>query len=192
MPFLNQGTKTSEYPRDSEDNLAGDTDLNIVSLRQLRSKSGPTGYVIEILVSQSEGVLAELSEFHYIKSNERFGMNGTMQHYSLDLYPECKLQRTTVRSKIDNDPKLCRALNITSEMLQMKQFWQGLVDDVMCTPKELYDDLKALGYDWEVLLATRGWWTINNDKHPVPFLSTMDLLRMRKGLYKPYWMKDKK
>ena len=193
MPFINQGTKASEYPKDSDDNLSGDTDLNIVSLRQLRSKSGPTGYVLELLISQSEGVLPELSEFHFIKSNDRFGISGTLQHYFLDIYPECKLQRTTIRSKIDSDKKLCRALNITSEMLQMKHFWHTLADDVMCTPKELYEDLKAMGYDWDVLLATRGWWTINNDKHPIPFLSTMDLLRMRKGLYKPYWMsKDKK
>lgn len=187
-PFMNQGTKAAEYPRDAEDNLTGDTDLNIVSLRQLRSKSGPTGYVLELLVSQSEGVLPELSEFHYIKSNDRFGISGTMQHYALDLYPDCKLQRTTVRSKIDTDPKLRRALNITSEMLQMKQFWHT-VDDVMCTPKELFEDLKKMGYDWDVLLATRGWWTVNNDKHTIPFLSTMDLLRMRKNLYKPYWLK---
>ncbi len=187
-PLINQGTKTIEYPKDSEDSITGDTDLNIVSLRQLRSKSGPTGYVLEILVSQSEGVLPELTEFHYIKSNDRFGISGTLQHYALDLYPDCKLQRTTIRSKIDSDSKLRRALNITSEMLQMKQFWYT-VDDVMCTPKELYDDLKKMGYDWDVLLSTRGWWTINNDNHPVPFLSTMDLLKMRKGLYKPYWMK---
>lgn len=187
-PFINQSTKAPEYPRDGEDNLSGDTDLNIVTLRQLRSKSGPSGYAIELLVSQSEGVMPELSEFHYIKSNERFGISGTMQHYSLDLYPDCKLQRTTIRSKIDSDSKLCRALNITSELLQMKQFWHH-VDDVMCTPKELYDDLKSMGYDWDVLLNTRGWWTLKNEQHPIPFLSTMDLLRMRKGLYKPYWIK---
>lgn len=187
-PFINQATKAPEYPRDCEDNMSGDTDLNIVTLRQLRSKSGPSGYALELLVSQSEGVLPELSEFHYIKSNDRFGISGTMQHYALDLYPDCKLQRTTIRSKIDSDPKLCRALNITSELLQMKQFWHN-VDDFMCTPKELYDDLKAKGYDWDVLLSTRGWWTLKNDKHSIPFLSTMDLLRMRKDLYKPYWLK---
>ena len=52
-------------------------------------------------------------------------------------------------------------------------------------------DIKALGYDWKELLATRSWYTFFNEKHPVPFLSTMDLLRMRAGLYHPYWMKKK-
>ena len=62
------------------------------------------------------------------------------------------------------------------------------LDDLLCTPLELYEDLKKLGYDWDQLLNTRGWWTVNNDKHPVPFLSTYDLLMMRKEKYKPYWL----
>ena len=192
-PVINQGTKGPEYPREGDSDEGG-TDLNIVSLRQLRGKSGPTGIVIQILVSQIEGVLAELTEFHYIKENDRFGISGTMQHYSLDLLPDVKLQRTTVRSKLDNDPKLCRAVNITSELCQMHQYWRHLTRGYLPTPKELYDGLKAKGYDWDVLLATRGWWTFDNDKHEVPFLSTMDLVAMLKGdkdtgeIYHPYWM----
>lgn len=191
-PLINQGTKAPEYPSDKDDSVSGDTDLNLVKLRQLRSKSGPSGYELEIIVSQSEGVLPELTEFHFIKDNDRFGITGTLQHYNLDLYPECKLQRTTVRGKIDADPRLCRALNITAELLQMHMFWRHLEEGILCTPKELYDDLVKLGYDMNTLLDTRGWWTMENEKHPVPFLSTMDLLRMRKGLYTPYWMKADK
>jgi hypothetical protein len=191
-PLINQGTKAPEYPSDKDDSVSGDTDLNLVKLRQLRSKSGPSGYELEIIVSQSEGVLPELTEFHFIKDNDRFGITGTLQHYNLDLYPECKLQRTTVRGKIDSDPRLCRALNITAELLQMHMFWRHLEEGILCTPKELYDDLVKLGYDMNTLLDTRGWWTMENEKHPVPFLSTMDLLRMRKGLYTPYWMKADK
>jgi hypothetical protein len=140
-------------------------------------------------VSQQEGVHGPLSEFHYCKVNDRFGIDGTLQHYSLDLMPDVKLSRTTVRGKLDSDPKLRRAMNITSEMLQMRQLWDDVPEDVMCTPKQLYEDIKKLGYDWDVLLNTRGWWTCDNDKHPIPYLSTMDLLQMRVGNYKPYWLK---
>lgn len=188
-PFLNDGTKSSEYPRDSSDNLKGDTDLNIVTLSLLRNKNGPSGLMIQVLVSQQEGVHGPLSEFHYCKVNDRFGIDGTLQHYSLDLMPDVKLSRTTVRGKLDSDPKLRRAMNITSEMLQMRQLWDDVPEDVMCTPKQLYEDIKKLGYDWDVLLNTRGWWTCDNDKHPIPYLSTMDLLQMRVGNYKPYWLK---
>jgi hypothetical protein len=187
-PLINQATKGPEYPLSSEDNLAGDTDLNIVCMRQLRSKSGVSGNVYELIVSQREGVLPSLTEFHYIKSTDRFGISGSLQHYTLDLYPDVKLGRTTVRSKIDNDPLLRRAINITSELCQMHQYMRDC-SDVLCTPAELYHDLKEMGYDWNVLLNTRGWWTLNNDEHSVPYLSTYDLLAMRKGTYKPYWLK---
>jgi hypothetical protein len=187
-PLINQSTKGEEYPLDKDDVKVGSTDLNVVTLRQLRSKSGRTGVVLELLVSQTSGVLPTLSEFHYIKNMDKFGLNGNNITYRLDIYPDLVLSRPTIREKINNDPLLRRAINITSELCQIMQFMTDVDKDLLCTPKELYDDIKSLGYDWNVLLQTRGWWTINNDKHPVPFLSTMDLLRMRKGLYKPYWM----
>lgn len=196
-PLLNQGTKGPEYPRNPEDNRPLDTDLNCVSIRQLRSKSGPTGITLDILVSQLEGVLPELTEFHYIKDQNRFGISGTLQHYSLDLLPDVKLSRTTVRNKIDNDPKLCRALNITAELCQMTEYWRHLDSGELCTPKELYDDLIKQGFDWNVLLCSRGWWTLNNDVHAIPFLSTMDLLNMRSTVpqhrrYFPFWLTEDK
>jgi len=183
------------YPRDSEDKLKYDTDLNTVHLRNLRGKFGTSGMTLILIVSQSEGVLPSLTEFHYIKEMGRFGLEGNVQNYSLALYPDVKLSRTTVRSKIDNDPKLRRALNITSEMCQIQNLWHKLDKELICTPKQLYDDLTALGYDWNQLLSTRGWWTTGNDKHPIPFLSTMDLMRMRlkDNPYVPYWLEaDKK
>lgn len=191
--LMNQNTKAPEYPKDANDDLAGDTDLNAVTLRQLRSKSGPSGYQIEVIVSQRDGVLPSMTEFHNIKNSGRFGISGTLQHYSLDLYPDKKVQRTTVRSVIDSDPKFRRALNITSELLQIYNFYNHYEEGFVCSPKVLYDDLKEKGYDWDILLQTRSYWTINNDKHPVPFLSTMDLLNMRAGTYHPYWLdSDKK
>lgn len=201
-PLVNQGTKGPEYPKNPNDNIAGDNDLNEVTLVQLRSKSGPTGYSVTLLVSQSEGVLPSLTEFHYIKSFkdkqfDRFGISGSLQNYSLDLLPDVKLSRTTVRAKINEDPFLRRALNITSELCQMYQFHRDLID-VLVTPQELYDDLKHQGYDWNVLLNTRGWWTVDDHKHPVPFLSTLDLCMMHSknkhhpNAYFPYWMNPDK
>jgi hypothetical protein len=187
-PYINQGTKGAEYPRMGEDPIELDPDLNIVTTKQLRGKNGLTGYSIDLLISQSEGVLPELTEFHNCKTNDRWGLNGSDRNYSLALKPDVSLQRTTVRTKLQTDPLLARAMNITSEMLQIQQFWPGFDKTLMCTPQELFDDLKSKGYDWDQLLSTRGWWTLNNEKHEIPFLSTPDLLRMRAGLYKPYWM----
>lgn len=180
--------KTPEYPRDSSDINSGDTDLNLVTLVQLRSKSGPSGYEISVVVSQSEGVLPEMTEFHYIKNMERFGLTGSLQSYSLDIYPDVKLSRTTVRGKLDSDVKLRRALNITSELCQLIEYKREY-KALFCTPKELYEGIKEKGYDWDMILSnTRSWWCLEEDKNPLKYLSILDLLEMRVGKYKPYWL----
>lgn len=192
--LINQSTKAAEYPKDSSENqMNGDQDLNIVTIKQLRSKSGPSGISLDIIVSQIEGVLPTLTEFHFIKSENRFGLEGSNLNYSLTLYPGVNLSRTTVRGKIDSDEKLRRAINITSELCQMQQYYRHN-PDVLCTPKELYEGVKNNGYDWDFILDhTRGWWTFDNDKHPTKFfLSTMDLCLMRLGKYHPYWLEDDK
>ncbi len=188
--LLNAGTKGPEYPRDTNDDLSLDTDLNVVRIKTTRGKSGKSGLPINLVVSQSEGVLASLTEFHHIKEMGRYGLEGNNTTYALNLLPDVKLMRTTVRGKIDKDPILRRALNITSEMCQIDYLWHH-AKPVMCTPKELYDDLKAMGYDWSVLLNTRGWWTtLENEAGFPPFLSTWDLLLMRVGEYVPFWFTE--
>ena len=183
------------YPRDSLDKLKYDQDLNTVHLRNLRGKFGASGMPLVLVVSQSEGVLPSLTEFHYIKEMDRYGLEGNVQNYTLALYPECKLSRTTVRSKIDTDSKLRRALNITSEMCQMNLLWHNLPEFAKCTPKQVYDNLIALGYDVNFILEhSRGWWSINNDskEHKLKFLSTMDIYNMANNTYHPYWISEDK
>lgn len=185
--LINQNTKTVEYPRNQNDDLKNDTDLVLVTVKTLRSKNGPSGIIHDFVISQSEGVQVSLTEFWYIKSYGRFGLDGNDRTYFLDLYPNVNLSRTTIRGKIENDPKLRRALEITSELCQMTNLWHDMPEGLLCTPKELYNSLKDKGYDWDRLLSTRGWWTFDNDKHPIPYLSTKDLLEMRIGTYQPYW-----
>jgi hypothetical protein len=208
-PLFNDSTKGPEYPRHSSDNMKGDTDLFIVTLVQLRSKTGPSGLVLQLIVSQQEGVLPGLTEFHYIKNNDRYGLNGSLQNYSLDLLPDVKLSRTTVRGKLEENVALRRAMTITAEMCQMKYLWHDLPDGLLITPAELRQRLTDKGYDVDWLLANcRSWWTYNNDKHPIPFLSTMDMLRaalkqedyekfdesakLKYAPYHPYWLEDDK
>jgi hypothetical protein len=58
-----------------------------------------------------------------------------------------------------------------------------------CTPAQLYTDIINLGYSWDTLLNTRQHWVfVKDDNDNLPFLSTLDLLKMRVGEYKPYWL----
>lgn len=187
-----ENTKSDLYP--IKDETKKDTDLNVLRVKNLRGKTGPTGQPIQILVSQRDGILPSLTEFHYVKGGdgrERFGLIGNLQNYSYALMPDVKLSRTTVREKLNNSYALRRAANITAELAQI-QHYMPAYNYLMCSAEELYSDLKQQGYDWDVILnKTRGWYCPNNDRQDLPlqFLSTLDLLRMRKGMYKPYWMK---
>ncbi len=179
-----------QWPRGREDDIKGDTDLLLLSFVNLRGNSGPSGLPIEFIASQTDGLLPSMSEFHYLRTFDNFGIGGNVQNYFLDLWPDVKLQRTNVRGKLDDNPLLRRAMQITADMCQINKLWHNFDKDLMCTPEDLYNDLRARGYDMEELLGgTRSYWLFDCDaeQNPLKFLSTKDLLLMRKGLYKPWW-----
>lgn len=182
--------KTPEFPRDSDDNLKGDTDLNLISLVNLRGKSGMTGIPLELVVSQTEGVLPGLTALKMMKTF-KFGLGGNDRTYFNMLMPNENIQRTTARSKLQSNAKLARAFEITMEMCQIYNLWHDFDSRLVIAPDEVYAKIKEKGYDWDQLLDTRGYWVFNNEsKEHKPFLSTKDILEMAVGDYKPYWLKN--
>lgn len=184
-PLLN-ADKMPIYPLDNATAMQGDSDLRILEVKNLRGKGGISELPFSIIVAQSEGLLPALTEFHYCKENN-WGIGGNLQNYFMELCPDISLSRTKVRQKLNNDPLLRRAAEIQSEMLQMVQFHRDLG---VPSPKELYEGLKKMGYDWSILLGTRGYWMMREEEHlcEKKFLSTKDLVRMLRYEYKPYWM----
>lgn len=188
---LKDDSKTNaEFPLDME-STTENLDLWRCPMTMLRSKTGISAFNLDIIVSQKRGVQPTLTEFfHIFRKKKRYGIEGAGQFYTLDLYPDLKLQRTEVRKKIDSDPLLRRAINLTSELAQIADFdpdWSGKVPPL----KEVRKKLESDGYNWNKLLATRGWFTFQEyAKQLPPFLSSMDILKMFYGEYKPYWYKD--
>lgn len=183
-------TKAPVYPKlRCEDGVEGE-DLNVVTVKQLRSKSGPSGFTIDFVISQADGVLPTMTEFYFLKSNEKFGFGGNNINFHMQLLPDTNLMRTTLREKIDTLPELRRVIKISADLLQIKQYHSGL-DIVVPSPLELYEKLKHK-YDWKVLLDTRDWWTFNNDEVKPNFLSTMDLINMYHDTYVPFWLEKTK
>lgn len=193
--MINDTTKAPEFPRNSDDDLRLDTDLTEVFIKNLRSKSGPSGNLQVIVISQSDGVLPSLTEFCYVRdlkegnTKKRYGFDGSNISYNLDLYPDVKLSRTTVRGKFDKDFKLRRAMNLTSEMCQMAEQWHHHRSLYKMYPSDVYRILNEKGYDYELLMMTREWWTYDDgdDVYPIPYLGTVDFLEMCAGRYHPYW-----
>lgn len=187
--------KSAKYPLNEFDRDDKTTDLMRIHAVHTRNKHGSSGASYTFIFSQTEGLQYELTDFYYLREeHDAYGFNGNKHNYELDLLPEVKLSRTTIRKKIKTDRRVGRALQITREMRQMYDYWPNLEEKYRCTPKELYDDIKKKGYDWDILLNTRGYWTFENTKYyHDPELSTLDLLRIRAGEYHPYWLgEDKK
>lgn len=183
---------TVTYPKDSSDNLEGDTDLQRLTIQNLRGKHGPSGLPFDLILSQREGVLVSLSEYHYLKQHGRYGLGGDNTNYYLELRPDTKLSRTTIRGICKNDPLVARAMAITAELCQIK-FMKPEHADVLMSPKQLWKTLVEMGYDWDKLLDTRGYWVFEEAKAEAkPFLSTLDLLNMASGKFNHPWYAEYK
>lgn len=187
--------KVPKFPYDQNDLVLGNTDLEYGAFSNLRGKSGVSGQLFELIRSQRDGLLPELSNAWFLmdwgtKEIKNFGISDAGQYqYVFDLYPDVKWRYTTVRKLLEDDYRMAEAVELTT-MLKIAQHvtMEPLFHGLICTPAELYRDIKALGYDWNILLDTRYWWTYRElAKDEKPFLSILDLLRMRKGLYHPKW-----
>lgn len=185
--------KTALYPDGDADRTKGTVDLQEIVMVQSRNKNGPAGFQFNLVYSQTEGFLPHLTCFYYIhKVKKGYGIGGNNVKYHLDLLPGVTVGRTTVRRECSINPKFQRAVEITAQLAQQEQLMK-LDKKYACTPKELHDDLVAMGYDWDDLLDTRGHWVFVEDEELFkPSLTPFDLLRMRLGEYVPYWHKGKK
>lgn len=185
--------KGPKWPRKNEMREKANTDLNRMIAFNLRGKSGISGLPIRFVCSQSEGYLPYLTMWDDIY-DAGYGILGGRDTYSIAFLPELELTRNTVRTIINENADFRRALELQSSL-----YYEEIVDSVCFrlgellpkNPTVLYEAIKK-DYDWNnVILKTRSWYTPLNDKHPVPYLSIMDLMKMRLGQYVPYWYKKK-
>lgn len=177
----------AEFPYEPGDETK-QADLIELRLTNMRGKYGPSGIPLPLVVSQKEGWMPYMSNFIYLlRDAARYGLVGNVQNYALALLPEYTLRRTTVRKKLRESFVAQRAAQILLEMHWTFVYRTDIDEAYHCEPEALYTEIKALGYDWDLLLNTRYWHTTISEGEKVPFLSTMDLLRMRIGRYHPYW-----
>lgn len=177
------------YGRD-EAGTREDTDLQQTTVMNLRGKFGQSGSPFLALTSQTEGFLPHLTDLCYLRENGYYGMGSDKARMDLLLYPDMKkMTRNQVRSQIDEDEKLRRALEITRGLLQIRKYmWQ--MGDITQTPiNDIFEKIKERKYDWdEILGGTTGQWQFNGVEAEKKFLSPMDIIRMAHGKYRPYWM----
>lgn len=164
-------------------------DLLMYSNSPYRNKSGLSGISMFFIGSQSLGIQEGLTMYHSLKTNDMFGLEGSVINHACVLYPECKLGRTTIRKKLLDDDKLTRALTICYQLWYMNTFWLGMENKYRITPEVLYEKIKERGLDWnEILEDTVDYWFTNKDIKKFT-VTSMELVKVALGERDPYWIK---
>ena len=154
-------------------------------------KSGLSGIPMQLIVSQSQGVLWNLSHYDIIASREGLGVTRKGHSATVDFYPDKVLMRTTVRDILDEDEKLARAVELSCEIALMYMYKDSIDNKYRMTFEEIKQNVIDKGYDWDKVLDTRGYWLYIEEEKELnakPYLSGFDLLRVATGEYKPTFL----
>lgn len=181
--YLSSDKSGPYYPDYNTDGSEARTDLYEVVIQGLRNKTGLSGISVALLVSQSQGVLWDLSHFDCIK-NFDFGLEKSGHSFRAVFYPSVVIMRTTARQLLDEDKRLARAVELLCELCLFYMFHNELKNHYRLKPEDIYRILSEKGYDWDKILDTRGYWMFKEEEEefkPTPYLSGFDLLRMTVG-----------
>ena len=158
-------------------------DLYEVSLLLERCKTANAGEIIPFVVSQNHGLLNVATNYHYLRLNDYFGLEGNRQRQQSAFYPDLTISRNTVRELASTSPQLRRALELSAQYCYIRNNWniKDIPYDFSLEPKALFDKLnsdknKNLVDD---ILNTRGYWTYN--KHPLPYMSVFKMMELAKA-----------
>lgn len=163
------------------------TDIYAVTFVGLRNKSGLSGIPVSLIVSQSQGVLFDLSHYYHITTRD-IGVEKAGHGYKVIIYPDVTALRTNVRQKLKDDPRFARAVELTCEIALMYQIHDSLDNKYRLKFNDIYTTIRDKGYDWNKILDSRGYWLFEEEVaelSPPPYLSGLDLLRICVGEYEP-------
>lgn len=167
------------YPSKKYKNI----DLNEIIIKIGRGKTNISGISVPMIMSQSDGLLAGLTNYHYLKSLDYFGLTGSKSRHKLALYPEVILTRPTVRDIVSEDKKLIRAMEIMAGYAIMKTEWNTAHMDVdFSRSGEEFAEavLKHPKLGAEKVLSSTGYWRFNPKKTD-NYLSVLDMLKCIDG-----------
>lgn len=161
----------------------GDTsamDLQELEVAISRNKMNPSGLIVPFVVSQSGGLLNDVSYLNFLR---RYGKNGTCPgligsgrpSYASSWLPEVKFTRNNVREKLLDNYKLSRALELSAKYQFIKISWNtsSLPFDMKKSPEEVFDNLVSSGAEMDdILESTSIWAPLPDNKIPKVMLGS--------------------
>lgn len=193
------GTNEPMFPTFRNKSMASsNNDMKIIRYTQFRAKGGPTGVKFDLAFSQEEGLKAGLSLWYYLKEvlPGDYGFTRSGHFYALDILPDVKFQRTTIRDMIEEDKKLNRAMQIVAGMGYYLNNNHRIACKYRITPAELFTKIKEQGYDWDEILSdkTVEYWMFQDQikKDSPNTITVRTLLGMAFDECKPKFLTRKK
>ena len=161
------------------------TDVNEVQVYIERCKANRGGSITPFVVSQSIGLLNDVSNYHYLRINDYFGLNGNKQKQQPFLTPEITISRNTIREVADANAQVRRALEIAAQLKFIQNNWitNNIPYNVNIAPQALFDGLMSDKNKnlIERVLNSRGYWTYaKDDKEYLSIFEIVDLINKNK------------
>lgn len=145
-------------------------DVLEIDLTIERCKTSNAGETLPFVGTQTLGLLNTVSNYHYLRLHNYFGLLGSKQKQQPWILPDTTISRNTIRELSDSNYQLRRALEITAQYCYIKNNWDTREYPVTFDkdPQQLFDVLnsdknKNLISD---ILNTRGYWTYCECEHP--------------------------
>ena len=160
------------------------TDISEVVALLERCKTAAAGTTFPFIVSQSSGLLNAVSNYHYLREKNYYGLVGNKQRHSAFLYPSQTFTRNTLRQIAESSPEVRRALQIAATICFIKNNWNltKVPYDFSIEPQALFDSLTS-DKNKEMLsdvLASRSYWTYEKDDRP--YMSIFRILDIAKAI----------
>lgn len=92
---LQDSNKKCLYP----DQYSTARDVNLVTTIAVRGKNNSSGSDVQYVLSQNQGLLNTVTNFHFLRNNKNYGLDveGNNQKFTPKLLPDVKFTRNTLR-----------------------------------------------------------------------------------------------
>lgn len=169
---------------DKDEVLYGDTtrvppkDLNEVTIGVVRTKNNLSGGEVPFVISQSRGLLNDITNYHYLRSNDYYGLVGNKVTHACAWTPDAKMTRNTASAVSSKSYENARALELCAQLCFIRNNWSiaSRFPAVMTTPEELYTKLQTTSPKIDEILASTGVWQYQRTKDSRSYMSILDVL----------------
>lgn len=176
--------KNCEYPT----SFSTPNEVNEVTTTLIRCKNNAAGTVFPFMISQYQGILDAVTNFHFLRNNKNWGMNvfGNQQEFSTYLSPDTKLTKKNLREITDKDYAVARGLELTAQLCFIQTLWSTwkMPDYVHMKPMDFAERLMNSGTETvnRVLQSTGVWSTSKQERERLTIMDVLAFLDQQKEI----------